>query len=584
MTSTPVAGGVALAGAILDKCSIHVVAKAGCAAATAYGPVFLADNVLSVGPHSYQNATEGVAVRVGEGGSIVFSAGAEMAPHSAVSDLYIEAGGTVSHAVVQSGASLTIAPGGRIIDKLVVKEGGIVTIHGGVGGVVELQGETNIGLSITGTDNPTVEIKGFAHLTMEGADCITLPDIASKDITGLSYPDADHVTLHLANEKTFTLAIEGVQKHDFRHAVDKMAAHKNEVCFLAGALLRTPEGDRAVETLKYGDALCTYDWRNNTWETRQIVWAGQRTTTVRPGLPDDEAGYPVRILKDAIADGVPYQDLLVTAEHSLFFENVFVPARMLVNGRSIFFDRSITSYTYYHVEIEPHAVILANGVLTETYLDTTSRRLFYQTGDVVALRFSKLSWKFDAAAPLALKRPEVEPLYVHLAQRAQEQGYPVHTPPLEVTADPELFLVTDRGQTISRARKIGSTVMFMVPTEVRAVRIMSRTNRLTDSIGPFINDRRPRGVMIGDITYLDNASSRLLSTHLHKMELDGWAAFESTEGRWTTGNAFLPLPLCGPAGFAMLSLKILAGGPYICATLLPEDRAQADECPTSRAA
>lgn len=563
MTTLQVAGGVALANAILDKCPIHVVAQEGAVASTAYGPIFRSDNTLSVGPASFNAAAHGVAVKVGDGGKVIFTSGAKMAPVGAVSSLHVEAGGEVSGAVVQSGATLSIASGGRIVEGVVVEEGGIATIDGAAGGTIELRGKGNIGLSITGKANPTVQIKGFTEENALMSDCITLPDIKTRDVARLSYPDADHVALHMLNGKVLTLAIAGVQQHDKSLLADKMAENKREVCFLAGALLRTPEGDKPVETLQYGDSICAYDWRNKKWETRDIVWAGQNTTQIRPELPDDEAGYPVRILKDALADGVPYQDLLVTAEHALFFENMFVPVRMLVNGRTIYFDRSVSSYTYYHVETESHSVIMANGALTETYLDTVSRRLFYQTGDVVALRFSKLSWQFDAAAPLAVKRPEVEPLYWHLAHRAQEQGQPVKPPPLELTTDPNLYLVTDRGQTISKARKLGSTIMFMVPADVGGVRIMSRTNRLVESIGPFMNDRRPRGVMIGDITYLDMVSSRLLCTHLNKIDLDGWSTLESSEGRWTMGNAFLPLPQCGPNGFAILSLKVLAGGPYL---------------------
>ncbi|WP_035367102.1 Hint domain-containing protein, partial [Acetobacter pasteurianus] len=72
--------------------------------------------------------------------------------------------------------------------------------------------------------------------------------------------------------------------------------------------------------------------------------------------------------------------MLITAEHCLFFEGKFVPVRMLVNGVSIFYDKSITSYDYYHVETDQHSVITADGMLTESYLDTGNRRAFRQEG------------------------------------------------------------------------------------------------------------------------------------------------------------------------------------------------------------
>ncbi|TCS30744.1 Hint domain-containing protein, partial [Acidomonas methanolica] len=151
-------------------------------------------------------------------------------------------------------------------------------------------------------------------------------------------------------------------------------------CFLAGSMIRTPGGDVTVEDIRIGDEVTAFDWRDNAEIARKVVWVGNRKTTVRPALPDDEAGYPVRILKDAIADGVPFKDMLITAEHCLFFENRFVPVRMLVNGHSIFYDKSFSSYEYYHIETDTHSVIWADGMLTESYLDTGNRSSFAQHG------------------------------------------------------------------------------------------------------------------------------------------------------------------------------------------------------------
>ncbi|OUI97557.1 Hint domain-containing protein, partial [Acetobacter cibinongensis] len=146
-----------------------------------------------------------------------------------------------------------------------------------------------------------------------------------------------------------------------------------EVCFLAGSMIRTGSGDVAVETLRIGDSVMTWDWKAQAATERQVIWTGRKSMTVNTALADDEAGYPVRILKNAIAENVPSQDLLVTPEHCLFFDNRFVPVRMLVNGRSIIYDRSITAYDYFHIETEEHAVIWANDTLTESYLDTGNR-------------------------------------------------------------------------------------------------------------------------------------------------------------------------------------------------------------------
>ncbi|GCD60847.1 hypothetical protein NBRC3280_3419 [Acetobacter pasteurianus NBRC 3280] len=151
-------------------------------------------------------------------------------------------------------------------------------------------------------------------------------------------------------------------------------------------MIRTCAGEVAIENIQIGDEIITFDGHSGGQTVRPVVWVGKAHAIVRPGLPDDEAGYPVRVIKDAIADGVPYKDMLITSEHCLFFEGRFVPVRMLVNGSTIFYDKSITFYDYYHVETDQHSVIIADGMLTESYLDTGNRRAFRQKSKVAALR------------------------------------------------------------------------------------------------------------------------------------------------------------------------------------------------------
>ncbi|MFW6684489.1 Hint domain-containing protein [Komagataeibacter intermedius] len=155
------------------------------------------------------------------------------------------------------------------------------------------------------------------------------------------------------------------------------------VCFLAGSMIATPDGAIAVEKIKENDTVLALV--NGQHVPRTVVWAGKAQASVRAGVADDEAGYPVRIRQNAISDGVPYKDMLITTEHCLFFNGRFIPARMLVNGRSVLYDYSITSYEYYHIELEEHAIIMADGMLTESYLDTGNRRAFQQAGQVIRI-------------------------------------------------------------------------------------------------------------------------------------------------------------------------------------------------------
>ncbi len=70
-------------------------------------------------------------------------------------------------------------------------------------------------------------------------------------------------------------------------------------------------------------------------------------------------------------------------EISLFLRNTVwssitfaFPSKLLVNGGSIVSERDHTQFTYYHIELERHGVLLAENTPSESYLDTGNRCLF----------------------------------------------------------------------------------------------------------------------------------------------------------------------------------------------------------------
>jgi len=141
-------------------------------------------------------------------------------------------------------------------------------------------------------------------------------------------------------------------------------------CFMAGTLIATPAGPRAIETLASGNAVLTA-----TGEVRAIGWVGRQT--VVPAFVPMLRSWPVRILAGALGQDMPARDLFVAPDHALLVGGVLVQAGALVNGVSVI--RILTppaSFTYYHVEVADHALILAEGVPAETFVDNVSRRRF----------------------------------------------------------------------------------------------------------------------------------------------------------------------------------------------------------------
>jgi hypothetical protein len=76
----------------------------------------------------------------------------------------------------------------------------------------------------------------------------------------------------------------------------------------------------------------------------------------------------------ALGDNIPSRDLRLSPDHALLVEGVLIQAGALVNGTSIVRETSVPQlFTYYHVELDDHALILAENTPAETFVDNVDR-------------------------------------------------------------------------------------------------------------------------------------------------------------------------------------------------------------------
>lgn len=537
---------------------------------TAYAAVSISSGGTSFNTIIGSNGGIGLAgtasgTLINSGGVLEITSGG-IANNSNVSNggvIYANSNSTIGSTTVSSGGLVSAASTAIISGIITILDGGSASIWNNAGGTIDLTGNTNNGLTISGLESGgtvSTVISGWSGSQPGNSDSIDLPGV-SADGASYAYPSDDQVVVTLENGNTITLNIPGVKNTGFVLSDDGHGGASAEVCFLSGSQIQTPSGKTLVEDLAIGDEIVAYV--DDTEVIRRVIWVGQAHCTVRPYLPIDQAGYPVRILKNAISDGVPFKDMLITAEHCLLFNGKFVPARMLVNGRSIFFDKSITSYNYYHVETEKHSIIIADGMLTESYLDTGNRRTFTQKGNVTSIGSNRnMTWD-DAAAPLTVSREIVEPLFRQINARANKAGFAMYSEARLMTYESDLHLLTDKGSVIRPARQNNGRIMFMIPSNIQSVHIISNASRPCDVIGPFVDDRRLLGVLIGKITIFEKNKNRNITEHLRNSKLSGWNAMEEETMRWTDGNAFLPLGKRLPGALALMTIDIKAAGPYI---------------------
>jgi collagen type I/II/III/V/XI/XXIV/XXVII alpha len=210
--------------------------------------------------------------------------------------------------------------------------------------------------------------------------------------------DPDAVVVVTTDVPITTLTVRAVTGYadTWGVALQNAAAQNNPPCFLAGTAILTPSGPVAVERLGPGDPVLA-----RFAGVEPIAWIGRRRLVPRRHASPDSV-WPFRILRHAVAPGVPARDLLLSPDHAVFLGGVLIPVKYLANGLTVFQDRSFETVEYWHIELARHDVLLAEALPVETYLDTGNRGAFENAGPALALHpeFGSKRWERDACAPL----------------------------------------------------------------------------------------------------------------------------------------------------------------------------------------
>ena len=77
----------------------------------------------------------------------------------------------------------------------------------------------------------------------------------------------------------------------------------------------------------------------------------------------------MKVARFALDGRTPHADLYLSEGHALYLYGLLIPVGHLVNGRSIVAGQHADALTldYYHIELEDHDIVLAEGAAAETY-------------------------------------------------------------------------------------------------------------------------------------------------------------------------------------------------------------------------
>ncbi len=468
----------------------------------------------------------------------------------------LQAGGTITNSGTLSLTSAIFADAGALVNNGVIlidpstltaaslTGTGSSTI--GANGTLTAQGTVASGETIGfGGANSYLQISNYAAF----AGTIANASVGNTiDLTGLAYTVGATGTVTggmltiTSGGNSATLAVAGVANntpvtvtHDAGIGTDAM------LCFLADTHIATPSGEVAVQQLAIGDAVVTA-----SGATPRITWIGTGRVLATRGQRGPAT--PVIVRKGALADNVPHRDLRITKGHSLFLDGALIPVEFLVNHRSIVWDDRAQEVTIYHIELETHDVLLAEGAPAESYRDDGNRWLFRNAND---------SWNAaprEPCAPILTGGSLVDALWRRLLDRAGPR------PGVPLTDDPDLHLLVDGQRMDGRPRPDGALV-FRLPRPANAICVASRAGA-PEELG-LARDPRLLGVALRRIIVSQGRRMKIVEAH-DPLLSTGFHLFERDNGfRWTDGGAHLPAALFdGLDGICELELHVACTTQY----------------------
>jgi hypothetical protein len=332
--------------------------------------------------NSALNVTGG-AIKL-DGGTLIATGGVSLA-----SGAELTGTGVLKGNISGTGSIISAAGGTLTLTQAVGNAKGTTSLVIGDGSSLLLTSTYGIGASAT--EAPTLTFQGAGDIFQATAESLynihigKISGFAAGDYIKLaSFGAGDQLTYN-ASAHTITLSSAGgynSRTFTFDSSTNVGDIKLNQaivggqtidvltICFMPGTMIRTPEGEVPVETLARGDLVLTVDG-----DAKPVLWLGRQTIVSR--FADPLRNWPIRVAAGALADNVPSRDLLLSPDHGLRVADILVHAGALVNDVSIRRETRVPErFVYYHVELEDHALILAENTPAETFIDNVERRHF----------------------------------------------------------------------------------------------------------------------------------------------------------------------------------------------------------------
>jgi Hint domain len=296
-------------------------------------------------------------------------------------------------------------------------------------------------------------------------------------------------------------------------------------CYCRGARILTDRGEVAVEALRIGDLAITASGAR-----RPIVWLGyRRLDLTRHNNPT--AVWSVRVAANAFGEGLPHRDLWLSPGHNVASEGVLMPISSLINGQSVAQIKQ-SAVEYWHVELDAHDILIAEGLATESYLDCGNRAAFANGGAFIDAHpdFAPKYWA-ETCLPLIKQGPAVTATKARLLARLATEGHCI-------VREADAHIVVD-GLRVEPFRASEMRLAFALPAGGQEIVLRSNVFVPAHTIDESV-DSRELGLCVRKLQ-IDGSTAAL---DCDEACAAGWREAEYLDGnfarRWTTGATPLP--------------------------------------------
>jgi hypothetical protein len=227
----------------------------------------------------------------------------------------------------------------------------------------------------------------------------------------------------------------------------------------------------------------------------------------------------------------PLCDLWLSPGHNIASYGALMPISALINGVSVAqIEQDFVEY--WHVELDAHDILLAEGLPAESYLDCGNRTGFVNGGAFIEAHpdFRPKHWA-ATCLPLIQQGPPVAMAKARLNARLADEGY-------RVDHEADVHIVVN-GVRVEPTRLSEMRLAFMLPAGGCKITLRSNVFTPAHTVAES-TDPRELGICVGHLQ-IDGSTVAL---GCDETCASGWHEAEFADGdfshRWTTGETPLP--------------------------------------------